>query len=59
MKLNYIFNSTHHPYNVGVIIKTKYKIYNTSLVKKMGDRLITLDNDSILINEIISLEIKD
>jgi hypothetical protein len=25
----------------------------------MGDRLITLDNDSILINEIISLEIKD
>jgi hypothetical protein len=57
-KLNYIFKSTHHPYNINVIIKTKDKVYNTSLVTKKKNNLITIDNDIIPLNEIVSLDIK-
>lgn len=57
-KLNKIFNGLGHSYNIPVVIKTKDKEYNTSLVTKAKNRLITLDNEVIKIDDIISLEIK-
>ena len=41
-----------------VIIKTKDKNYDTKIAGKMGDRIITLDNDIIPIYNIISISEK-
>ena len=41
-----------------VIIKTKDKNYDTKIAGKMGDRIITLDNDIIPIDNIISISEK-
>lgn len=57
-KLENIFNGIGYSYNIPVSIKTKTKEYNTSLVSKTKNNIITLDNDVIKIDEIISLELK-
>lgn len=57
-KLEKIFNGMGYSYNIPVTIKTTSKEYNTSLVSKTKNNLITLDNDIIKIDEIISLELK-
>ncbi len=38
-----------------VIIYTKEKVYDTKIAGKMNDKIITLNNDSININDIIKL----
>lgn len=58
-ELNKIFNGRGHSYNVPVIIKTKEKIYNTYLLAKTKDNLITLENEIIPIEEIIFLKTKN
>ena len=57
-KLNKIFNGLGHSYNIPVIIKTKDKEYNTSLISRTNNRLITIDNDVIKIDDILYLDIK-
>lgn len=39
-------------FSKNVIIKTKDKTYDTRIAGKIGDRIITLDNDSINISDI-------
>lgn len=56
--LDEIFNGLGYPYNISVIINTDSKIYNTSLIARDKENIITLDNEIIPIKDIISIEIK-
>lgn len=53
-----IFNGLGYSYNIPLIITTKNKVYETSLISRSKTNINTLDNDSIPINEIISIERK-
>lgn len=55
ISLDDIFNGIGYSYNIPLNIKTKTKEYNTSLVAKTNNNVITIDNDIIPINEIITL----
>lgn len=57
--LNEIFNGYRHPYNIRVIIQTKDKVLDTYLISRKNDSIITLDNEIIKIDEIVSIEIKN
>lgn len=50
--LNNISNSGSYVFNKKVVIVTNDKTYETRIAGKIGNRLITLDNDSINIDEI-------
>lgn len=53
-----IFNGLGYSYNIPLIITTKNKVYETSLISRSKTNINTLDNDSIPINEIITIERK-
>lgn len=53
-----IFNGLGYSYNIPLVITTKNKVYETSLISRTKTKINTLDNDSITINEIISIERK-
>lgn len=55
--LNTIFNGMGYSYNIPVTITTKYKTYNTSLISRTTNNIVTLDNDIIPIIDIIDLKI--
>lgn len=57
-KIASIFNGMGYSYNIPVTIRTKDKEYKTSLIAKTKTSLITLDNDTIKISDIISLDAK-
>lgn len=57
-KIASIFNGMGYSYNIPVTIKTKDKEYHTSLIAKTRNSLITLDNDTIKIADILSIEEK-
>lgn len=57
--LSEIFSGVGYSYNIPVLIKTTTKTYDTSLVAKTSNNIITLDNEIIPINSIISLTIKE
>lgn len=57
-KIDSIFNGMGYSYNIPVTVKTKDREYKTSLVAKTKNNLITLDNDTIKISDIITLDIK-
>lgn len=57
-KIASIFNGIGYSYNIPVTIRTKDKEYKTSLIAKTKTSLITLDNDTIKISDIISLDTK-
>ena len=50
--LNKLSNSGSYVFNKRVVIVTNNRTYDTRIAGKMGNRLITLDNDSININDI-------
>ena len=54
---NKIKNIIHETNSNQVIIKTKDNEYKTIIVAKVNNNIITLNNDKIPINEIISIEI--
>lgn len=54
--LDEIFNGIGHPYNQKVFIKTIKKEYETYLVSRTKQTLLTLDNDSIPIQDIITIK---
>lgn len=58
-ELHKIFNGMGHSYNISVIIKTKEKLYNTYLLSKTEDTIITIENERIPIKDIIFLKIKN
>lgn len=50
--INNISNSGSYVFNKKVVIVTDDKTYETRIAGKLGNRLITLDNDSINIDKI-------
>ena len=57
-KLNSIFHGVGYPYNKIVEIITKDKIYQTSLLTRTKNSIITINDETIPIREIIKLRIK-
>lgn len=53
--LDEVFSGIGYSYNIPLTIKTKQNIYNTSLIARTKNNIITLDNDTIPLNEIISI----
>ena len=51
-KLNKLFNTNGYIFNTKVKIITKDKVYNTKIASRVGNSLITLDNDVIYIKDI-------
>lgn len=51
-KLNRLFNTNGYIFNVDVKIITLDKTYNTKIASRVGNNLITLDNDIINIDDI-------
>lgn len=55
--LDAIFNGMGYAYNIPVTLTTKYKTYNTSLITKTKNNVVTLDNDIIPLVDIIDIKI--
>lgn len=53
-----IFKGMGYSYTVPVIIKTIDKRYETFLISRTKNKIVTLENEIINIDDIISLEIK-
>jgi len=53
-----VFSMPTYSFNIPLFITTKEKTYDTSLIAKTRDRVITFDNDVIPIAEIISIRKK-
>lgn len=53
--MNKLARSGSYIFNKDVIIVTKDKKYATRIAGKLGNRIITLDNDSIRIDDIIKI----
>lgn len=58
ISLDEIFSGLGYSYNIPIIITTKSKVYNTSLIAKTKKNLITIDNELIPISEVISIKKK-
>jgi len=56
-KIKYILSNSNYLSNISVIIKTKDKEYKTSIVSKVNNRILTLDNNIIPVSEILDIEI--
>ena len=56
--LDSIFNGIGNPYNIKVLIKTKNMTREVYLVYRNDKIVLTLDNEEIPIEEIISIEKK-
>jgi len=55
-ELTSIFSGIGHSYNIPILLKTKEKVYETSLVSRTKNNVITLENDIIPISDIIYLK---
>ena len=58
-KLNKLFKSNRYVFNIGVIIKTKKKDYDTKIIGRIKNSIITMEDDVIPIIEIDDIIIKD
>ena len=58
-KIKKLFKSSRYIFNIGVIIKTDKKEYDTKIIGKVKNSLITIDNIEIPIIEIKDIIIKD
>lgn len=58
-KINNIFRRLEPSYNIPVIIKTKDKLYDTFLISRTRDNIITKDNEIIPIRNILLLKEKN
>ena len=57
-ELDIIFNSFNSIYNTRVIIVTKDKTYDTYLLSRTKNNIMTIKNEIIPIKDIINLKIK-
>lgn len=57
-QLDEIFSGLVYPYNISVEIITKDKKYDTSIIARTKDHILTLENNIIPIKEIISIQKK-
>lgn len=58
-KINEVFHSTHHSFHVPVVITLKDKKIETRLAGKFGNKLLTMDDEEILISDIVDFKIKE
>ena len=58
-KLDKLFNSSRYIFNIGVIIKTKDKVYDTKIMSRNKSSVLTINDEIIPIKDIHSLIIKD
>lgn len=58
-KLKKLFKSSRYIFNIGVIIKTSKKEYDTKIIGKIRNSIITNENIEIPIVEIEDIIIKD
>ena len=56
-QLKEIFESIHHYYKVFVEIKTIHNTYHTRIIGKTEKEILTMDEDTIPIEEIVSIKI--
>lgn len=52
-----IFSGVGYAYNIPIILTTTNKVYETSLIAKTKNNVITLDNDIIPISDIKNIDI--
>lgn len=57
-EINDIFNGFGYSYNIPLEIITTQKTYNTSLIAKVNNYVVTTNNDVILIDDIIEIKKK-
>ena len=50
--LNKVFNGVGYSFNIPLRIETYHKVYNTSLIGKTSNYILTFDNDTIPISDI-------
>ncbi len=58
-ELDAIFDGMGYTSRIGVIIKTSDMIYNTKIIARTSNNIITKDNDVIPIKSIISIQRKN
>ncbi len=51
-----IFSLPTYSFNIPLSIYTKDKVYNTSLIAKSKNTVITFDNDVIILDDIVRIE---
>lgn len=57
--LDGLFNGKRNVYNIPVIIKTIKKTYDTFLVARNSSYILTIDQEKIPINDIVSIKRKN
>lgn len=58
-KIKKLFKSSRYIFNIGVVIKTDKKDYDTKIAGRVKNSIVTVDNDVIPIVEINDIIIKD
>lgn len=58
-KLKKLFKTNRYVFNIGVIIETNEKVYDTKIAGKIKNSIVTVEGDTIPIIEIKNLIIKD
>lgn len=53
--LNRLENNGTYLFSKRVIIRAKNKVYDTKIAGRMGNNIITIDSDTISLNDIISI----
>lgn len=56
--VNNMLKNRQFVFNVPVEIKTKDGIFNSSIISKVGDHLLTSDGRTIIIEDILSVKLK-
>ncbi len=56
--VNNMLKNRQFVFNVPVEIKTKDGIFNSSIVSKVGDHLLTSDGKTIIIEDILSIKLR-
>lgn len=56
--INQLFHETGYVFNKPLLIQTKEKVYDTSIIKKSNEYIYTLSEDKIKISEILSIKKK-
>ena len=58
LKINNLFKSNKYIYKINVNIKTKSRDFDTTIIGKMNNNLITIDNNLIPIKDIVDIKEK-
>lgn len=57
-QLDKVFNSFNNIYNTKLLIKTNSKTYNTYLLSRTSNNIMTINREIIPISEIVEIQVK-